>query len=813
MAHSTSISCHPPSGHAAAPATFDLEALYRAASGPTPSPIAARLPQEVHVQLEARATTWEVAPGRSVTGWGFQGGAPGPTVAHVGDTLVAHLVNQLPEPTLIHWHGLRLPATMDGTDAVQRAVAPGDSFEYRFVLPDAGTFWYHSHANETVQVERGLYGALVVLGAGEPTFDVDRVLVLDDLKLDRQGRIAKTALFDRHSGREGKVALINGRAESELSIAAGQVERWRLVNACNARYLRLSLGGRPFRVIGGGGGLHTHPVTVTETLLTPGDRVELAVGPFEDEGAVITFESLRYRRSLMRWPRRMTWATLRVGPRDTSRALLPPEFAVVTPLVLPGASLAPSRVIRLGGRMTAHGHDWLINGEMHHVDKPVKVGELNVWDIVNETGMDHPFHLHGFFFQVVARDGQPCVPTSWQDTENLVGRGRVTIAFRADDRPGQWMYHGHILEHHAAGIDGPLRGHAVVRSRAGVAPVRLVGERWALRRMAAPGARRSAMRAIIYSKYGAPDVLRLAEIDKPAPRAGEILVRVRAAEVTKADCELRSFRFPVKWFWLPLRLGWGITGPRKQVLGGYFSGEVEAVGEAVTRFAPGDPVFGTSGLRMGAYAEYVCVPEGATVVAKPANITFEEAAAVPLGGLNAIHFMRMADVQPGERVLVNGAGGSIGMIAVQIAKARGAEVTAVDSGAKEAMLRGLGVDHFVDYTREDFTTSQHVIFDMVARSSYSGCVRLLEPKGRYLMVNPRLSDMLRSVVTPWFTGKSVRFAFARERVAELAELAALIEAGTLRPVVDRVYPLEQVADAHERVETEQRMGSVVLSLG
>ena len=409
---------------------------------------------EVHVELEARETTWELAPGHTVSAWGYQGMVPGPTIVGcVGDTLVAHLVNNLPEPTVIHWHGLRLPAGMDGTESVQRVVQPGERFEYRFTLSDAGTFWYHSHANETVQIERGLYGALVVLGPDEPVFDADRLLVLDDVKLDRRGRIAKPALFDRHTGREGDLLLINGRAEPEYTIAAGQIERWRIVNACSARYVRLSLGGRPFRIIGGDGGLRTEPVTVTETLLTPGDRVELAVGPFDDEGAEIAIESLPYRRTSMKRPRRDLWATLRVGPRAASVASIPATLATIAPLV-PAGPIEPTRIVRLGARMTFHGHDWLINDEQHHHDAPVKVGELQVWDIVNETGMDHPFHLHGFFFQVVAVDGVPCVPSSWEDTVNVVGRGRVTIAFRPDDRPGRWMYHCHILEHHAAGMMG-----------------------------------------------------------------------------------------------------------------------------------------------------------------------------------------------------------------------------------------------------------------------------------------------------------------------------------------------------------------------
>jgi len=413
-----------------------------------------RTPSEVHVELEARQTEWEFAPGHAVPAWGYQGSVPGPTiVAHVGDTLVAHLVNGLSEPTSIHWHGLRVPAPMDGTSSVQRLVEPGEQFTYRFELPDAGTFWYHSHANETVQIERGLYGAIVVLGPDEPRFDADRLLVLDDLKLDRRGMIAPTSLLDRHGGREGSLLLVNGRRAPELEIAAGQVERWRIVNACGARYVRLSLGGRPFRIIGGDGGLRTEAITVTETLLTPGDRVELAVGPFDDEGAEVAIESLPYRRTAMKRPRRDTWGKLRIGPRAPSVASIPGTLATIAPL-LPAGPIEPTRIVRLGARMTLHGHDWLVNDETHHHDAPIKVGELQIWEIVNETGMDHPFHLHGFFFQVVAIDGVPIAPASLEDTVNVPGKGRVTIAFRPDDRPGRWMYHCHILEHHAAGMMG-----------------------------------------------------------------------------------------------------------------------------------------------------------------------------------------------------------------------------------------------------------------------------------------------------------------------------------------------------------------------
>src|ERR671939_2139993 len=240
--------------------------------------------REVAVKLAARENDWEYAPGRSVPGNTFNGQVPGPAIeAEVGDTLVVDFTNELSEPTTIHWHGLRVPADMDGTESVQRAVEPGESFEYRFTVPDAGTHWYHSHVNETEQLERGLYGALVVRGPGEPELDRERVLHLDDLKLGDDGDVAPFGEHhELHEGREGDVLLVDGRQEPELEMAAGQVERWRIVNAANTRFVRLSIGGRPFTILGTDGGLITAPVQATEVLITPGERVDVAVGPFAE---------------------------------------------------------------------------------------------------------------------------------------------------------------------------------------------------------------------------------------------------------------------------------------------------------------------------------------------------------------------------------------------------------------------------------------------------------------------------------------------------------------------------------------------------
>ena len=419
--------------------------------------------QLVQVALEARETTWEYAPGRVVSGYSFNGQTPGPVIeAKQGIPLEIQLTNNLPEPTVIHWHGLRVPAAMDGTEVVQRPVQPGETFTYRFTPPDAGTFWYHPHSNETVQLEKGLYGALIVRGDDEPLLDGERVLVLDDLKISWWGKWwGKLAgfnnLLDRHNGREGNIRLVNGKAEPELTIAAGQVERWRIINAASARYVRLSIGGKPFRLLGTDGGLIEAPVEVAEVLLAAADRVDLAVGPFT-EGEVLAIEALPYNRGT---GQRKTerFATLKVGAAQPSTAVIPQRLRTIEPLVT--GPVTPSRTVKLSGRMSLRrGFDFLINDEMHHHAEPVQVGELQVWDIVNVAPIDHPFHLHGFFFQVLAVNGAPPPWRSWEDVVNVPAKSTVRITWLPDDRPGSWMYHCHILEHHAAGM---MAHFAVVR--------------------------------------------------------------------------------------------------------------------------------------------------------------------------------------------------------------------------------------------------------------------------------------------------------------------------------------------------------------
>ncbi|MDQ4027683.1 MAG: multicopper oxidase family protein [Actinomycetota bacterium] len=407
--------------------------------------------QIVRVELEARACEWEIAPGLVVDGYGFNGQVPGPTIeGNVGDTLVVHLKNALPEPTTIHWHGLRVPADMDGTEMVQRPIAPGGEFEYRFTLPDAGTFWYHPHLNETVQLEKGLYGPLIVRGPDEPTLDRERVLLFDDVKLNRRGDFARFGgWIQRHNGRQGNVRLVNGKTDASWEMGARQIERWRVLNCASSTYVRLSIGGRTFTILGTDGGLLEHAQPVTEALIAPADRMDLAVGPFE-EGATFAVEALPYARGMVK-ERGGTFAKVRVTAEEPSVAAIPARLRTIQPLARPDAT--PSRTIELSGqRSLKRGVDWHINHEAHHHDSPVRVGELQVWDVVNASKMDHPFHLHGFFFQVLQENGHPRLPISWEDTINVPAQGQVRIAWIADDRPGSWMYHCHILEHHAAGM-------------------------------------------------------------------------------------------------------------------------------------------------------------------------------------------------------------------------------------------------------------------------------------------------------------------------------------------------------------------------
>lgn len=323
------------------------------------------------------------------------------------------------------------------------------------------------------------------------------------------------------------------------------------------------------------------------------------------------------------------------------------------------------------------------------------------------------------------------------------------------------------------------------------------------------------MKAVVYEKYGSPDVLELKEIEKPVPKDNEVLIKVRAALVTKGDCEIRSFEIP-NMIWLLLRIFlFGLIKPRKKILGAYLSGVIESVGNKVKRFRPGDKVCACTGASFGAYTKYICMPEEGGIAIKPENTSYEEASAIPIG-IDALHFLRKANIHSGENVLINGAGGSIGTFAVQLAKHYGAQVTAVDSTEKLDMLLSIGADHVIDYTKEDFSKNGEVydvIFDLVCKNMYSRCLRSLKQDGRYILANPSgISQMLRGLFTSMTGGKKVISQFASVNTEDLIFLKELIEAGKLKTVMDRGYPIEQVADAHRYIESGRKKGNVAITV-
>ena len=326
--------------------------------------------------------------------------------------------------------------------------------------------------------------------------------------------------------------------------------------------------------------------------------------------------------------------------------------------------------------------------------------------------------------------------------------------------------------------------------------------------------KQTKMKAILFSKYGSPDVLTLAEVEKPVPKDKEVLVKIHATTVTAGDCELRAFKI-APLFWLPVRLMFGIWKPRVKILGQEYAGEIVALGKAVTEFKIGDPVFATTGMKLGAHAEYICQLSTRGMVLKPSNMDFEEAATIATGGLNALYFIRKATILPGEKVLINGAGGSIGTYAVQLAKLHGAEVTAVDSQRKLDMLRSIGADQVIDYSKVDFTQNgQHydVIIDVAGKCAFANTVKSLTPNGRYIQTNPSLSLMLRGLWTSWISRKKVVTGLAGEDRKDLIALKELIEAGQLKTVIDKRYPLEKMAEAHRYVEKGFKTGHLVIQV-
>ena len=325
------------------------------------------------------------------------------------------------------------------------------------------------------------------------------------------------------------------------------------------------------------------------------------------------------------------------------------------------------------------------------------------------------------------------------------------------------------------------------------------------------------MKAIVYTEYGPPDVLHLQEVEKPTPKANEVLIKVHAATVTAGDCNMRGFTFVPPGFGFLPRLMFGLRKPRKPILGVEAAGEIEAVGRAVTLFKPGDQVFGSNAMRLGAYAEYVCWPENRALALKPAHLTYEEAAALSFGGLAALYFLRdKAKLQKGQQILIIGASGGVGTSMVQIAKYYGAEVTGVCSTQNLALVKSMGADYVVDYTQEEVTKNgktYDVIADTVCgKASFARYKGSLKPNGLYLAVAGGLREMGQTLWTSIRGGKKVVSGTGGEQSKDLDFLKELAEAGHLKPFIDQSYPLEQTADAHRHADTGRKRGNVVIKV-
>ncbi len=420
----------------------------------------------VEINLTARLAEVEIAPGKRVQAWTYDGGLPGPLIkTRVGDRLIVHFTNELKEPTTVHWHGVRVPISMDGVpDVSQPEVKQGESFTYDFIVRDAGLYWYHPHVMSAAQVGFGLYGALLVEDPDDGVGVTDQLtLVLSDISFDGKGQLEPADSGGSAGmvfGREGEFVLVNGRQRPVLRARPGAPQRWRIVNAAKSRFFYLDLEGQAFTVIGADGGLLERPVTSDLLLITPGERVDVIVTPKGKAGTPLTLRAMLYNRGYGSVQYRSVEDVLFVEFTAMAPVTAPPVRVSrnIVPATIDGATVV--NVDLTLPPMQNNQSEFRVNGAPFWKGKPfpAKLGDSQLWVVKNDTDWDHPFHLHGFFFQVIDDKGQPMRPLALKDTVNVPMKKTVRLLVTFDERPGEWMFHCHILDH----ADGGLMGTVLV---------------------------------------------------------------------------------------------------------------------------------------------------------------------------------------------------------------------------------------------------------------------------------------------------------------------------------------------------------------
>jgi suppressor of ftsI len=427
----------------------------------------AKEPGVVHVALVAAPARMELRDGVASEAYAYNGRIPGPTLELMeGDRVTVRFRNELPEPTTVHWHGLSLPVDSDGSPL--DPVPPGEERVYSFTVPTgwAGTYWYHPHPHQetTEQVTRGLYGAIVIRTPDDPLPDSypERVLVLSDNRILPDGTFDLTdpatpaGQVDHENGREGDLLFVNGEIMPALEIRSGEIQRWRIVNASASRVYRLSIPGQTFLQVGTDGGLFEHPVETDEVLIANSERVEVLVRGTGAPGSEAVLETLPYDRYMPQtrptdWDEPRGLLTLHYADSPPITADPVPETMRAIPALDPADASATREVVFAQGMINNRLFD------MDRVDVETSVGATEIWEIHNVVGMDHPFHLHGFHFQILDRNGVPEPFRSWKDTVNVPKKETVRLIVRFADRPGKWMIHCHILDHEDQGMMGILQ--------------------------------------------------------------------------------------------------------------------------------------------------------------------------------------------------------------------------------------------------------------------------------------------------------------------------------------------------------------------